>query len=119
MKKIILYCFAVFFILFTFDGCGDVSDYKINIDSSAVYSESQLNNAAEAAKDYFWHNFDDCRLTLIDYDEDFSNEFKDHTVEEIILKVEFINKNSEDDFRHFVLVHTDNNNWKVDSCGFF
>ena len=70
MKKTIL----LIILLFAFTtGCGNISDVGVNITPSARYSNSEINDAVNTIKNYFWKTYDNYTLYLVAYNDN-SNE---------------------------------------------
>ena len=69
MKKMIcLFCLLALLLA----GCGrggDASEVQMITGESAIFTQREIEEAMEAAVDYFRREFDGCTMTKIEYDE--------------------------------------------------
>lgn len=84
MNKRALYTFLIAFLMtFVFTGCGEKNDggkidnvQILDCEPSEIYSDSDIEAAYEAVKDYFKNGFKGCTLTKLYYPGDaYANEF--------------------------------------------
>ena len=66
MKKLIAFL-MILTICITLCACGDVSQVKIVEVESQIYTQEELTDAINTAKDYFYQNYDHCKLLNIRY----------------------------------------------------
>ena len=68
MKKLVcLICLLALFL--TGCGGGDASQVQTVVGTSEYYSQREIEDAMEAAMDYFCKEFDGCTMTKIEYNE--------------------------------------------------
>ena len=70
MKRMIC---MVFLLVFLLTGCGkggNVSEVQVITGESAIFTRQEIEEAMEAAMDYFRKEFDGCTMTKISYDEE-------------------------------------------------
>lgn len=73
MKKSVSVCVILLLcVLMTGCGGGRISSANIEIGESSVYTEDELDNAVYIVLDYFSEEFEDCYLTELWYDEEYS-----------------------------------------------
>ena len=74
MKRKTIVCFLLVVVLMVFSGCsrGKVDDVQIKLGESKLYSEAELQSAADVILRQFSKGFDDCTLEELTYDEAFS-----------------------------------------------
>ena len=69
MKKMVcLFCLLALLLA----GCGrggDASEVQMITGESAIFTQREIENAMEAAMNYFRKEFDGCTMTKIEYDE--------------------------------------------------
>lgn len=73
MKRLLLLLISLA-MAFAFAGCGDspgkVSDVKVTMEPSSIYSEDDIQAAVTAAEEYFSENFNGCEMLEIAYPGD-------------------------------------------------
>ena len=55
----------------TLIGCGDVSDVRVTIKPSEIYSFSEISRAVEEVKSTFHSEFDGCTMTSLYYSDEY------------------------------------------------
>ena len=133
MKKLIAALLTILTLMLS--SCGDVSDVSVLFTDSQRYSETELNNVAEAAKSFFAMNYDDCTLCTIEYNdahneqvrEDnlwrFRRSFEPKSLTDVLeLSVTYYDNRDSDNRKSLItetyyMVTLDNGNWEVGDHG--
>ena len=133
MKKLIAALLTI--LTLTLNGCGDISDVGVHLTDSQRYSETELNNVAEAAKSFFAMNYDDCTLCTIEYNDahneqvrednlwEFRCSFEPKSLTDVLeLSVTYYDNQDSDNTNSLItetyyMVTLDNGNWEVGDHG--
>lgn len=134
MKKVITLVLMILLSL-SICGCGDVSDFGVDITSSERYSQDEINSAVDSVKNYFWKEFDGCTLYAIGYNDSesesvredniyrYQRSFEPKTVTDALeLQVTYYEGQNSDKTRPlvtetFTMVKLDNGGWEVGGHG--
>lgn len=79
-KSFLLFVFLFAFILTFTNGCGNISNVSVDITPSERYSVSELNDAVETIKNYFWETYDAYTLFLIGYNDNSNETIRDNNL---------------------------------------
>ncbi len=124
MKKIISVILIVV-LMFFITGCvstTDKQDVLRVVKTPSLHTESDVDNAIDSALKYFKKNFKGCEVTQIEYDEEkhsYDIEYYSslHETDVIVVKIDFVYKDGEEDFRECILI-CENGKWIVKDCGY-
>ena len=133
MKNLIAALLTILTLMLS--SCGDISDVGVHLTDSQRYSETELNNVAEAAKSFFAINYDDCTLYTIEYNDahneqvrednlwKFRRSFEPKSLTDVLeLSVTYYDNQDSDNTNSLItetyyMVTLDNGNWEVGDHG--
>lgn len=125
MKKV-LFFICILTLCFTLVSCGGkTEDAKINLAKSEVYSDEDIQSAANLVIEEFEKSFDGCELIELSYEE-YPDDTSKPDSNYIILFSNFktgsstkngVEPNSDDLFSWHLTRSNENSNWKIEGYG--